>query len=121
MDAFANRDALFCRRGIMSTSAVDIKCRLAATLRVEENRLWSIKMKLYVSTALKSVGEEKMLFLGHFVTVNWSMQLAVMQVMELLFSFHLQGLCMCVSKQCEPGYGKKHNRGNRPRGLVRAH
>lgn len=67
---------------------------------MEENRLWSIKMKLDVSTALKSQGE-KMLFLGHFVVVNWSEQLAVMQVMELLFSFHLRGLCMCVcvSKQ----------------------
>lgn len=37
-----------------------------------------------------------MLSLGHFVVVNWSEQLAVMQVMELLFSFHLQGLCMCM-------------------------
>lgn len=37
-----------------------------------------------------------MLFLGHFVVVNWSEQLAVMQVMELLFCFHLQGLCVHV-------------------------
>lgn len=42
-----------------------------------------------------------MLFLGHFVVVNWSEQLGVMQVMELLFSFHLLGLCACVSKQRE--------------------
>lgn len=40
--------------------------------------------------------KKKMLFLGHFVVVNWSEQLAVMQVMELLFSFHLQCLCVCV-------------------------
>lgn len=75
---------------------------------MEENRLWSIKMKLDVSTALKSQGE-KMLFLGHFVVVNWSEQLAVMQVMELLFSFHLRGLCMCVcqSKRATAGYGKE--------------
>lgn len=37
-----------------------------------------------------------MLFLGHFVVVNWSEQLAVMQVMELLFCFHLRGLCVCA-------------------------
>lgn len=37
-----------------------------------------------------------MLFLGHFVVVNWSEQLAVMQVMELLFCFHLQAACVCV-------------------------
>lgn len=62
-------------------------------------------MKLDVSTALKSRGE-KMLFLGHFVVVNWSEQLAVMQVMELLFSFHLPGLCVpCVSKQREARLG----------------
>lgn len=36
-----------------------------------------------------------MLFLGHFVVVNWSEQLAVMQVMELLFSFHLRRSCVC--------------------------
>lgn len=71
---------------------------LAATLQMEENRLWSIKMKLDVSRALKSQREKKKLFLGHFVVVNWSEQLAVMQVMELLSCFHLQGLCVhaCV-------------------------
>lgn len=37
-----------------------------------------------------------MLFLGHFVVVNWSEQLAVMQVMELLFSFHLPWSCVCT-------------------------
>lgn len=107
-------DLLFCHRGILSTLMVHGRISnalLAATLQMEENRLWSIKMKLDVSTALKSRGE-KMLFLGHFVVVNWSEQLAVMQVMELLFSFHLRGLCACVSKQkggcvCGGGWGSQ--------------
>ena len=56
-------------------------------------------MKLDVSTALKSQGGGKKSFLwGHFVVVNWPEQLAIMQVMEPLFSFHLGGLCACQSK-----------------------
>lgn len=97
-----NMDLLFCHCSILSTWMVHVRISnalLAATLQMEENRLWSIKMKLDVSTALKSKGEKK-LFLGHFVVVNWSEQLAVMQVIELLFSFHLRVLwvCVCVSK-----------------------
>lgn len=116
-------DLLFCHRGILSTLMVHGRISnalLAATLQMEENRLWSIKMKLDVSTALKSLGE-KMLFLGHFVVVNWSEQLAVMQVMELLFSFHLQGLCVCVSKQREIwlDMGKRHNRRKYSQMMVR--
>lgn len=62
----------------------------------------------------------KMLFLGHFV-VNWSEQLAVMQLMELLFSFHLRGLCLCVSKQrkARQDEGKSHNRGKYNQMMVR--
>lgn len=90
---------------------------------MEENRLWSIKMKLDVSTALKSQGE-KMLFLGHFVVVNWSEQLAVMQVMELLFSFHLRGLCMCVcvcvkANGQQLDMGRRHNRSKYSQMIVR--
>lgn len=49
-----------------------------------------------------------MLFLGHFV-VNWSEQLAVMQVMELLFSFHLRGFVpVCAkAKRGLAGYEKE--------------
>lgn len=108
-------DLLFCHRGILSTLMVHGRISnalLAATLQMEENRLWSIKMKLDVSTALKSRGE-KMLFLGHFVVVNWSEQLAVMQVMELLFSFHLLGLCVCVCQSKREAWldmGKRRSR-----------
>lgn len=92
-------DLLYCHRGILSTLMVQGRISnalLAATLQMEENGLWSIKMKLDVSRALKSQREKKKLFLGHFVVVNWSEQLAVMQVMELLFCFHLQGSCVHV-------------------------
>lgn len=54
-------DLLFCHRGILSTLMVHGRVSnalLAATLQMEENRLWSIKMKLDVSTALKSRGEK---------------------------------------------------------------
>lgn len=54
-------DLLFCHRGILSTLMVHGRISnalLAATLQMEENRLWSIKMKLDVSTALKSRGEK---------------------------------------------------------------
>lgn len=47
-----------------------------------------------------------MLFLGHFVVVNWSEQLAVMQVMELLSCFHLQGLCVCACVCGKEGLAK---------------
>lgn len=50
-------------------------------------------MKLEVSTPLTSMGE-KHIFQGHVVDIDWSEQLAVMEVMELLFSFHLQGECV---------------------------
>lgn len=54
-----------------------------------------------------------MLSLGHFVVVNWSEQLAVMQVMELLFSFHLQCLCVhvCVGVKAKGGPGRIWERG----------
>lgn len=63
-----------------------------------------------------------MLFLGHFVVVNWSEQLGVMQVMELLFSFHLLGLCMCVCVKINTGQldmGKRHNRSKYSQMMVR--
>ena len=85
---------LWLRNGGRTSNAL-----LAAMLQMEENRPWSIKMKLDVSTALKSQGGGKKSFLlGHFVVVNWPEQLAIMQVMEPLFSFHLGGLCACQSK-----------------------
>lgn len=54
-----------------------------------------------------------MLSLGHFVVVNWSEQLAVMQVMELLFSFHLQCLCVhvCVGVKAKGRPGRIWERG----------
>lgn len=49
-------------------------------------------MKLDTSTPLTSLEEKKEPFLLHFVVVNWSEKLALMQVMEPLRCFHLQTL-----------------------------
>lgn len=62
------------------------------------------------------ISGRKNAFSGHFVVVNWSEQLAVMQVMELLFSFHLQGLCMpvcvCVCQSKREAWVDMRNRHN---------
>lgn len=69
-----NVDLLFCHTDILSTLMVHGRISnalLAATLQMEENRLWSIKMKLDVSTALKSLGE-KCFFWGILLSIGLS-------------------------------------------------
>lgn len=95
-----NMDLLSCHRDILSTLIVHgrhIKCPPGC--HTPDGRKWAVVYKNEVRCKYSTqISGRKMLFLRHFV-VNWSEQLTVMQLMELLLSFHLQCPCLCVSKQ----------------------
>lgn len=106
---------LFCHRGILSTLMVHGRISnalLAATLQMEENRLWSIKMKLDVSTALKSRGEKCFFWGICCCQLVWATCCNAGNGATLLLS-SLPFVRVCVHQsKGRPGWiwGKRHNR-----------
>lgn len=107
-------DLLFCHRGILSTLMVHGRISnalLAATLQMEENRLWSIKMKLDVSTALKSQGEKCFFWGICCCQLVWATCCNAGNGATLLLS-SLAFVRVCASEQKKAwlDMGKRHNR-----------